>query len=215
MRAPIKLSVVAPNSDWNIIANGEETAVKRIQINSTEAQRIMKKNNFRSPNCTDGYLWDFKKSPPISSYIYCVCAGDYRVVENESPIVSTPMRIFVSQSKFDYLNSAEIFRTIQEGIDFYSQLFGYDFPFAKYDMIYVPEFRIGAMENVGAVTFTDRVLKPADERTNRTDLMHAYIHLHELAHMWFGDLTTMHWWNDLWLKESFADFCSVTCMSET
>ena len=124
------------------------------------------------------------------------------------------MRIFVSQSKFDYLNSAEIFRTIQEGIDFYGQLFGYDFPFAKYDMIYVPEFRIGAMENVGAVTFTDRVLKPADERTNRTDLMHAYIHLHELAHMWFGDLTTMHWWNDLWLKESFADFCSVTCMSE-
>ena len=71
------------------------------------------------------------------------------------------------------------------------------------------------MENVGAVTFTDNILKPADERTNGSNQIHMYIHLHELAHMWFGDLTTMHWWNDLWLKESFADFCSVTCMSET
>ena len=101
------------------------------------------------------------------------------------------MRIFTSQSKFDFIDSAEIFRTIQEGITFYEKLFGCGFPFSKYDMIYVPEFRIGAMENVGAVTFTDRVLKPLDERTNQTDLIHAYVHLHELAHMWFGDLTTM------------------------
>lgn len=70
------------------------------------------------------------------------------------------MRIFARQSKIEYLNSAEVFQTIQEGITFYNKLFGYDFPFAKYDMIYCPEFRIGAMENVGAVTFTDRVLKP-------------------------------------------------------
>jgi len=125
------------------------------------------------------------------------------------------MRIFVRQSKADYLDSAEVFRLISEGIVFYRELFGYDFPFVKYDMIYVPEFRIGAMENVGAVTFTDRVLIPRDERTDTTNFRHAYVHLHELSHMWFGDLTTMHWWNDLWLKESFADFCSVTCMSET
>lgn len=125
------------------------------------------------------------------------------------------MRIFASHSKFDYLNSDEVFRIIREGIDFYSELFAKEYMFAKYDVIYIPEFRIGAMENVGAVTFTDRVLKPADERTKVSDLYHVYVHLHELAHMWFGNYATMHWWNDLWLKESFADFCSVTCMSET
>ena len=75
------------------------------------------------------------------------------------------MRIFAAHSKFDYLDSAEVFRVIREGIDYYREFFSKDFPFAKYDMIYVPEFRIGAMENVGAVTFTDRLLVPPDQRT--------------------------------------------------
>ena len=108
------------------------------------------------------YLWDFKETPPISTYIYNVCAGDYRVIENTDPEAQTPMRIFAAHSKFDYLDSAEVFRVIREGIDYYREFFSKDFPFAKYDMIYVPEFRIGAMENVGAVTFTDRVLVPPD-----------------------------------------------------
>ena len=215
VRAPLKLSVVVPTLGWNVIANGDETDVKRMQVRSAEARQVIKDSRFSGLLSTDGFLWDFKECPPISSYIYCLCAGQYKQIVNPDKSAPTPMRIFARDSKVNYVDSAEVFRTISEGIGFYRKLFGADYPFAKYDLIYCPQFRIGAMENVGAVTFTDRILKPADERTDQTDLMHAYIHLHELAHMWFGDLTTMKWWNDLWLKESFADFCSVTCMTET
>jgi len=184
-------------------------------IRSPAASRVISDSGFEDLVLADGFLSDFAASPPISSYIYCLCAGQYTSIVNDDPKAPTPMRIFARQSKIDYLDHKEVFRTITEGIGFYKNLFSYDFPFAKYDVIYVPEFRIGAMENVGAVTFTDRILKPLDQSTDKMKLMHAYIHLHELAHMWFGDLTTMRWWNDLWLKESFADFCSVTCMSDT
>ena len=165
-------------------------------------------------NFDTGYLYDFAACPPISTYIYCLCAGDYDVIENDDKDAPTDMRIFVRNSKAKYVDAAEVFGAIKLGMQYYGDLFNYPFPFDKYDIIYCPEFRITAMENVGAVTFTDRVLVPKDTLTKSLSAMHIGVHMHELSHMWFGDLTTMQWWNDLWLKESFADFCKVSTMTE-
>jgi len=96
VRAPLKLSVVVPNQDWNIIANGEEEAgVQKVSVRSPEAQRVIRDSGFSGLVLADGYLSDFKECPPISSYIYCLCAGQYSKITNEDPEAPTPMRIFV------------------------------------------------------------------------------------------------------------------------
>ena len=141
-----------------------------------------------------------------------LCAGDFIQIKNDGVI---PMSIFVSHSKENQLDAKEMFRVVTIGIAYYEELFGVKFPFAKYDQIFCPEFRISAMENVGAITFADRLLKPKDEETNFNKSFRTFVVLHELAHMWFGDLVTMRWWNDLWLKESFADFCALVCQTES
>jgi len=150
--------------------------------------------------------WQFPPTPLIATYITHVSAGPWHVVRSEHDGI--PLGIFCRQSLARYLDPGEIFEVTRQGFDFYHEAFGIKYPFGKYDQLFVPEFKEGAMENAGAVTFLEdyvfrsRVTDFSREARGETIL-------HEMAHMWFGDLVTMRWWDDLWLNESFATWAGT------
>ncbi|HLS33520.1 MAG TPA: M1 family aminopeptidase, partial [Brevibacterium sp.] len=146
---------------------------------------------------------------PMSSYLTCVCAGPYASVTGEHRVAGTgevvPLGVHVRTSLAPYVDADDILRVTGQGLDFFHGIFDLAYPWGKYDQIFVPEYNLGAMENPGLVTFTDHYIHR--DRATRTEReARANTILHEMAHMWFGDLVTMAWWDDLWLKESFADY---------
>jgi aminopeptidase N len=154
----------------------------------------------------DARSWHFPPTPLIATYITHVSAGPWYFVRSEHDGI--PLGIFCRQSLARYLDPDEIFEVTRQGFDFYHRAFGIKYPFGKYDQLFVPEFKEGAMENAGAVTFLEdyvfrsRVTDYSREARGETIL-------HEMAHMWFGDLVTMRWWDDLWLNESFATWAGT------
>jgi aminopeptidase N len=156
-------------------------------------------------------LWHFPPTPVMSTYITHVSAGPYHVVRDEHDGI--PLGIACRQSLAAYLDPDELFEVTRQGFDFYHAAFGIKYPFGKYDQLFVPEFKEGAMENAGAVTFLEdyvfrsRVTDFSREARGETIL-------HEMAHMWFGDLVTMRWWDDLWLNESFATWAGTMAQAE-
>ena len=160
--------------------------------------------------------WTFGPTPRISSYVTSLIAGPYHVERSELTSRdgrTIPLGVFCRRSLAEFLDADEIVDVTRQGFVFFEELFDYAYPFTKYDQLFVPEFNAGAMENVGAVTiledyvFRSKVADAVVER--RADTI-----LHELAHMWFGDLVTMRWWDDLWLNESFATFAATLCQAE-
>ncbi|PPF27457.1 MULTISPECIES: aminopeptidase N [unclassified Rathayibacter] len=160
--------------------------------------------------------WSFEPTPRISSYITALVAGPY-VVETDSLVSSDgrtiPLGVFARASLAPFLDADYVFEKTKQGFAFYEEKFGVPYPFAKYDQLFVPEFNAGAMENAGAVTFTETYVFRS-KVTNAIKERRVVTILHELAHMWFGDLVTMKWWNDLWLNESFAEYASTLATAE-
>src|SRR5262245_18905174 len=154
-------------------------------------------------------VWRFEPTPPMSTYITCVIAGEYHVVTDvyTGDHGDVPLGLFCRQSLADYFDADEIFTITRQGFAFFESAFAMAYPFGKYDQIFVPEFNMGAMENAGCVTYRDEYIFRS-RQTNAEYETRANTILHELAHMWFGDLVTMRWWDDLWLNESFAEWAS-------
>jgi aminopeptidase N len=202
IKITFELTVTAP-ADWQVVGvTAPDIAPASVAANPQEGSLA-------------SHRWHFPASKPLSTYVTAIVAGPYFVVRDEhaTRAGTVPMGLYCRQSLRDYLDSDEIFAVTKKGFDFYEELFDQPYPFGKYDQLFVPEFNAGAMENAGAVTFLEDYLF----RSRVTDSAYesrASTILHELAHMWFGDLVTMRWWDDLWLNESFATDMSTVALAE-
>jgi aminopeptidase N len=160
-------------------------------------------------------VWHFPATPRISTYLTAIAAGEYHVLSDSHTTPAgqvIPLGLACRQSAQPYLNADEVFGLTRQGLDYFTGLFGMDYPFAKYDQVFVPD-NVGAMENVGCVTITESALVRS-EVTDTLRELRATVILHEMSHQWLGDLVTMKWWGDLWLNESFAEMAGFQSSAE-
>jgi aminopeptidase N len=160
-------------------------------------------------------VWHFPATPRISTYLTVLTAGEFHVVRDTHTTPSgqvIPLGLACRQSMRAYLEPGDVFGITRQGLDYYTGLFGGPYPFAKYDQVFVPD-SAGAMENPGCVTITESLMFRS-KVTEASYETRAMVILHEMAHMWFGDLVTMKWWDDLWLNEAFAELCGFQSAAE-
>jgi aminopeptidase N len=199
LKATFQLTVLAP-ADWEVISNATAAAVEELPEQAGKHGTVPAAKR-----------WEFAVTPVMSTYITALVAGPYHKVTSEHDGI--PLGLYCRASLAEHLDADNLFEVTRQGFDFFHRVFGVRYPFGKYDQCFVPEFNAGAMENAGCVTFLEdyvfrsRVTDAVVERRAETIL-------HEMAHMWFGDLVTMRWWDDLWLNESFATYMAVLAQAE-
>lgn len=213
LKATYSMSVTAPES-WTVVSNSAPVVEKAEDTAAGTPAKVLR----------------FSVDVPLSTYLVAFCAGPWHEVHDEwsgevaahpetprenqpEGELTIPLGLFCRQSIAEQLDAERLFRETKEGFDFYAKHFGEPYPFGKYDQIFCPEYNMGAMENAGCVTIRDEYVFRSKttgylyERRNDTIL-------HEMAHMWFGDLVTMQWWDDLWLNESFATWSAAAAQAE-
>src|SRR6478735_5917845 len=151
--------------------------------------------------------WSFPESKRMSTYVTALIAGEYHEHRDtyEGKNGTIPLGHYCRQALVQHLDTDELLKLTRQGFEFFEEAFDFPYPFEKYDQLYVPEYNAGAMENAGAITIRDEYL-PRSRQDGAFYEFRASCILHEMAHMWFGDLVTMKWWDDLWLNESFAEW---------
>ncbi|MEI8066900.1 MAG: aminopeptidase N [Actinomycetes bacterium] len=195
LKAPFTLTVIS-SDNWEVLSNSP--LQDRIALADAKAK------------------WEFSPTPRISSYIYALIAGPYHHVHDEYVGKKrVPLGIYVRKSLAAHLDAENIFKATKDGFAFYENVFDLAYPFEKYDQIAVVDYNWGAMENPGAVTFKEDRFVFRSKVTERLYAWRTSTILHEMAHMWFGDMVTMEWWDDIWLNESFAEFISYLALAES
>ena len=200
LKASFTFTVTAPSS-WTVLSNSPTPEPVPAEA---------------SDGSGDAHTFVFAPTEPMSSYVTAIVAGPYVGATDEYVAGdgrTVPLGVYCRKSLVEHMDSEEILDLTKRGFAYYEDLFATPYAFTKYDQVFVPEFNAGAMENAGCVTHRDDYIfrsRPVEARVERR----AVTILHELAHMWFGDMVTMTWWNDLWLNESFAEYTSTLATAE-
>jgi aminopeptidase N len=193
LKAVFSLTVTAP-SHWEVLSNSP-VSTSTIRGGSKVVQ--------------------FADTPRISTYITAMVAGPYaRLTDEYRGKKIVPLGMYARKSLAEFMDPDDVFLITKQGFAYFEEVFGIEYPFEKYDQIAVVDYNWGAMENSGCVTFLEELLVFRSKVTDRMFERRAHVILHEMAHMWFGNLVTMKWWDDLWLNESFAEWASALALSE-